>query len=445
MAPSLAVSLLLLSMLESTQSARRCMAGEVMMFCNQHTADSPKSSDGYADAKANCFPQLMQVSNWRQCLLSKSETRRAYIETSTELAPTPGMSFNWASYDQLRMHMVMDCGLCLAEQSKGYVPLLPVPEYLTKAAEGEDTPGLQKKWKGCTSSDIAQYCLANSWQAKLFEKSPSFQEAQQTCFPNVMFASECQISSKRLHKVFMDSSTTKHGVMHGKLETGVDSPRSYQDSKLELVRECDLCLSKGVAGYKPLLQASLLMEEFPPAPSNPHSAPPPQNAAIQELQKRVMGQQKDVDMLNNENIHVDQEQIVADGEEQKLLKAQQVQEALFSSMLKKSMGSATGGDGSSDYSPYEQQSAGDSMQRGLPFVVFVSITAAIAFKFLPQQPNCGYGGVDRRTKDMHDEEDEHPLVSDGGSSMSESGTGSVPTYSNPRRRSSAGLEVEVEL
>jgi hypothetical protein len=438
----LARLLVLLVLLKSTQShfeadsvQRKCKVEEVMMFCNQETTDTPEANDGYADAKASCFPQLKKAGDWHQCLLRKSETRRAYLETTKTLKPTPGMSFNWASYDQLRTHMVMDCGLCLSEQSNGFVPLLPAPEYLTVSAETKDTPNLRKSWESCSASDVTQYCLQNTWQAKHFKKSTAYDIATNACFPYLGKADNCRVDSKLLNRIYADAAGNNADPAFHEVK--------YENAKLELVRECDLCISKKVHGYKPLLEASLVMDEYPSV--RPHNGPPPVSADMKMLENRVRGQQKDVDAINNENKRVETAQSTSINEEEKLLKAQKIQEKLFANMVNQKVQ----GDGSSSDAGDDTESAGASMQRGGMFIMFVALIAAVAMKFLPDQQNnssnSSYGSPrsGRGAGKAGDGEDEHPLVECGEDFSSGSVKKSVPTYSNPRRRSSAGLEVEL--
>jgi flagellar basal body-associated protein FliL len=265
----------------------------VEMFCNQNTDDvndfTGRDMAEYKVAQAECYPELKRAKDWQACILDKRDLDRAYSETHLG-------RFNWAAYDQVRMHLVMDCGLCLAEQATTYVAPLPVPTYLQTPADSS------KRWGTCSGSDIIQYCLGETWMAKLYSKSEGFKQAEKHCYPTLLQnglpnVKECRIDEANLQQVLTDSTTAEEA-------NGAAKGSIFANSKMEMLRTCDQCLGEHVKGYSQLLQAEFL-EMFAQKRHERLRKPEHKKETHAEIEKALASQKMEVELMQMQKENLD--------------------------------------------------------------------------------------------------------------------------------------------
>jgi hypothetical protein len=89
--------------------------------------------------------------------------------------------------------------------------------------------------------------------AKYFVKSASYKQAEDSCFPSLVekglpTTRECQIAEEKLKRVMKGSRIAEQAA-------GAPKGSVFQQSKMEMLRNCDQCISGHIKGYAPLLEA----------------------------------------------------------------------------------------------------------------------------------------------------------------------------------------------
>jgi hypothetical protein len=208
-----------------------CTSEDVQLFCASSTKayEFLKSDNSFETAEAVCFPQLEQASI---CKVRETDMHRAFMESPRVGAP----SYKWQVGEQLNMHLLLNCGNCLASTLNIVAPTLPVPQYFYRKSRKQDTPET-----ACTKSDIAMFCLEQTWQAKYFAESAGY-HAGKGCFKRLEpHAKVCQVAELKLEEAL--ATFDRDGP------SSTEKAALYSAERTKLVGECELCVGRIVPKY----------------------------------------------------------------------------------------------------------------------------------------------------------------------------------------------------